>query len=313
MDQKKYESLFRKIIKQKHGMEINFEAIEENVKYLRLGGTLRYQDLEIMADEKYWPFKKYWMWPQIEQIGEKLKETDGMFTNLPADEEEIIGKLDAIFKNIALVSIVLRFVRPRYYAIYSRPPLKILNIERGSNDVEEYMNYLNKLRMLKKSFRVFRTADMDMIVWALVQSEDTQMVDFIDLLAKKMPALISPKDLIKNLSNEPLKIAEIYFDVGDYETAGMWAGRSFEQFLNDECYRVRGYISKWKEDGLLSMVEFLSNSEEYWYKKDTLHKLRKLRNRAIHIDNPLSQKETKDFIDVLKEYIKSEMGKIHPL
>jgi len=307
LDQNKYECLFQKIIKQKHGMDVNFEAIEENVKHLRDGGCLKYQDLEIMADEKYWPFKKYWMWPQTEQIGEKLKETEGFFSDLPVSEEEIIRKLDAIFKNLSLVSIILRFIRPKYYAIYSRPPLKILNIERGENDVDEYMNYLSNLRTLQESLHVFRTADMDMIVWALVQSEDSNVDNFIDHLAEEIPPKISPVDLIKSLSSKPIKIAEIYFDVGDYKTGGMWAGRAFEQFLKDECYRVRGYVPNWGENALFRRVELLSDSEAYWYRKDILHKLRKFRNRAFHPENPLTELETKEFIEILKEYIKLKM------
>jgi len=140
MDARKYEKLFKQVIKKKHGMEIDFETIESCVKHLREGEALSYCDLEIIADDSCWPFSKYWMWPSKEQIEDKLKNTAGWFTKLPNGEEKIIGNLCEIFRNIALVSIILRFACPKHYVIYSRQPLKILRIERGAYDVEEYLN-----------------------------------------------------------------------------------------------------------------------------------------------------------------------------
>ena len=160
MDSIIFGDLFREIIRKKHGMETNFEKIESKLDHLRRENSLSYSDLEIIADESCWPFNQYWMWPSKEQIEEKLKETSGWFKNLPNDEEKVIGGLDGIFKNIALISIILRFVHPNLYAVYSRPPLRILRIERGFNDVEEYLNYVYLLRLLKHSFGVTKTADV---------------------------------------------------------------------------------------------------------------------------------------------------------
>ncbi|MBC7362508.1 MAG: hypothetical protein H5U06_09555 [Candidatus Aminicenantes bacterium] len=114
------------------------------------------------------------MWPCREQIEARLSETKGKFANLFAHgkrddgfenrEKELCGLLLDIFKNLALVSIVLRFVWPEHYAIYSRPNLWILRVPRGSSDIEEFMNYIRVMRTLKSTFRVKRTADVDMIV-----------------------------------------------------------------------------------------------------------------------------------------------------
>lgn len=145
---------------------------------MREGEPLSYCDLEIIADDSCWPSSKYWMWPSREVIEDKLERTAGWFADIPNDEEEIIKNLCEIFRNIALVSIVLRFVCPKHYVIYSRPPLKILRIERGANDVEEYLNYVGEMRLLRRSFKVAKTADVDMIVWTIAQEKGQHLRNF---------------------------------------------------------------------------------------------------------------------------------------
>jgi len=49
MDKIKYKILFDQIIQIKHGMQIDFEKVEANLKHLREGGSLAYIDLENIA------------------------------------------------------------------------------------------------------------------------------------------------------------------------------------------------------------------------------------------------------------------------
>jgi hypothetical protein len=310
MDKKRYKALFRKLINIKHGMEVDFYSIEQKLKHLREGGPLTYDDLEIIADDKCWPFNEYWMWPSKEQIEEKLKITDGLFVDLPNKEEEALSKLLYIFKNLSLVSIILRFVRPRYYAIYSRPPLYLLRIERGKDDIEEYINYVNELRLLRKSFGEFRTAEADMIVWAIAEEtrrdkksyEGKKIFDeFIKLLAEVLPENLTIEELISHHAQNPLKIAEVYYERRQFKTAGMWAGRAFEKHVKNKCDDLGARTYRYESDQLFNMVENICDEEDNWFNKDVLHKLRKLRNKAMHVDRPYSQIDAKYAINELKK------------
>ena len=277
MDQKKYESLFKKIVRQKHGMDVDFEKIEERLHNLKKGDPLTYDDLLIICDDSCWPFSKYWMWPSREQIEEKLIQTKGWFKDLndnPDIEAKIIGELDEIFKNIALVSIILRFVFPKRYAIYSRPALKILRIERGSNDVEEYLNYIDVLRPLRRSFGVSKTADLDIIVWTIAQEKGEYARRLKKLLAERLPANLKPGELINLLSTSPLKIAECYFEQGDWKAAGFYAACVFE--------KIR---------------------DELWVDKGTSLDLRDLRNRVIHETERFTKTDARNFIETLKNIV----------
>lgn len=298
----------------KHGMDIDFYSIEEKLKHLREGGPLTYEDLEVIANDNCWPFNRYWMWPCREQIEDKLKATDGVFVGLPNNERKALGLLLDIFKNISLVSIILRFIYPQYYAIYSRPPLYLMRIERGVDDIEEYMNYIDELKIIRKSFDEFRIAETDMIIWAIAQETskykksylgEKTLKEFIALLAEVLPENLTIEELVNHHSRDPMKISEIFYKRRDFKTAGMWAGRAFEKYLKNKCDYLRINTYQYKGDGLFQSVNALCDNEDFWYKKDQLHKLRKLRNKAMHIDKPYSQLDAKTAIEDLKELMGS--------
>jgi hypothetical protein len=305
MNQIKYEKLFKEIIRNKHGMEVDFEKIESKLSHLIEGMPLTYADLEIIGDDSCWPFSKYWVWPSKDQIEEDLPKTKGWFKNLPIREEEIISNLCAIFRNISLVSIILRFVHPLHYAIYSRPPLKILRIERGINDTAEYINYLQVMRTLRKSFGVSKTADVDIIVWATAYGKGEHLQTLKKLLADRLPENLAPGEIITYLSSDPLKIAELYLVFNDHETAGHWAAIAFEKFLRDQCYIIFGYIPTGGNGEIKTMVDSLCKKEAFINKGVMMHRLRTLRNNAAHISKKLTKDEAKYFLEKLKSLITS--------
>jgi len=297
VDQIEYEKLFKDIIRIKHKMVIDFEKIETRLNHLREGSALTYEDLEIIGDDSCWPFSNYWMWPPRERIEQGLAQTPGWFVDLPIKEEEIIKGLDAIFKNIALVSIILRFVHPIHYAIYSRPPLKILRIERGINDVTEYSNYLQVMRALRKSFGVSRTADVDTIVWATAFAKGEYLTRLKKILAEKLPESLTLGEVISLLDQNPLKVAGLYLKRGEHETAGFWTAIAFEKILNSECYKCQNWNFVRKENEIQHKVEFLSKTAKYRSKFSFLENLRRLRNKAIHSTDKFTKDDARTFFE----------------
>lgn len=309
MDAKKYQQLFKEITKTRYGVDINFQKIEEGLSHVRNGGALEYEDLELIADEKLWPFKRFWMWPSREQIENDLGKTEGKLINPfssgdhEAREKEILSLLLGIFKNLALVSIILRFVWPEYYAIYSRPNLWILRTERGASDIEEYKNYIKVMRILKETFRVERTADVDMIIYA-ISKKCEEHKEFIKFLADHLPGSLKIREVISYLSNDPLNVAEIFYQQNDYKTAGFWASQAFEILLYREYKRVVKIPRRNKDKGELEdIIDQLCEYEEYYGRGDFLHELRRLRNRAIHPDKPFNKEDAKKLIDGVRRFM----------
>ena len=241
------------------------------------------------------------MWPAKEQIQDKLEETKEKFIDPVRNEErerELIRCLLAIFRNLSLVSIVMRFVWPEYYAIYSRPNLKVLRVERGANNEEEYMNYIRVLRLLKRSFGVEMVADVDIIVWAIAKREETH-AEFFRILAEQLPENLTPGELILSLHDNPLKVAQVYLRKGDYKTSSFWASQAFEIYLKDEYRRLIGYPIRRdpKKGELEDIIDQLSKTPEYDGWRDYLPSLRWRRNKAIHPDDEFTKVDGEALID----------------
>lgn len=299
MDSSDYKRLFKLIAKTESGGEQNLEEIERRLEHLRRGAALTYEDLEIIADPECWPFSKYWMWPHRSQIERYLPNTAGWFKELPNNESRIIGALNKIFKNIALVSIILRFARPDLYAIYSRPVLEILRIARGKNDVEEYLNYVKEMQLLRNSFSVDKTADVDKIVWAISRLRGTYRAELKKILAKYLPENLSPEELVVYFSHAPLKIAKVYLKHKDHTTAGFWAAKAFENFLEDEC-RNNGILVPEQPNKRSVMIKELCERTHLWrnpQNRNLLYDTKALRNKIVPGTKLFTRKDVKQFID----------------
>lgn len=301
----KYHDLFNRIVSVKYGRPIDFAAIERKVRHLRDGDAIRYEDLETIAREDLWPFKKYWMWPAREQIEDKLENSWGWIIDPCAawdEEEDMIGRLLDLFKHISLMSILLRFVWPEHYAIYSRAELQLLQIERGHSDTQEYMNLVTEMRALRLGFGLERTADVDMIVWVCTQREEARE-ELCGHLKLRMPGELSPMDVIEGSRSDPLKMAEIYLE-NDIFAAGYWASRAFERLLREECSRLLGYIPKdeTRQHGDLEfMIRCLCEDGDHRRHEKLLFDLKKLRNEAIHEERPFNKKTARLLIEGVRE------------
>lgn len=282
-----FKELFNKAVLENFGVHENIEIIEERVAHLRTSTAITYEDLEKIADDNLWPFSSFWAWPSREKIEDKLEETGQILSKLKEDlesnEKNILFKLNKIFKNISLVSILLRFVFPGYYGIYSPPVLHISGAERGKNEVEDYINYLDVLRRIldiyevREIYRVERVADVDMLLLAIsklggnylkefnalytksYQPAQTYLIEISDEFCKSM--IRSDKttkgrvlEALIRLSKEP------YVGIGDtlkplqHEHKGKWRYR-----IGD--FRLI-YLPK-KEDNVIILLDFGSRSDIY--------------------------------------------------
>jgi len=189
-----FKELFNKAVLENFGVHENIEIIEKRVVHLRTGTAITYEDLEKIADDSLWPFSSFWAWPSSEKIEGKLEETGQLLSKLKEDlevnEKNILFKLNKIFKNISLVSILLRFVFPEYYGIYSPPVLHISGADRGKDEVEDYMNYLDVLRRIlgiyeiRERYKVIRVADVDMLLLSISKLGGNYLKEFNALFTK---------------------------------------------------------------------------------------------------------------------------------
>jgi hypothetical protein len=159
---------FPAICRKKYGMTFDLTAVESKVERLRRKTELTYHDLSYFEAPEHWWFKRFWVFPPESSVGPALKGIKFDFWNLSSENEsELIRQLLYVFKSIELVSIILRFIRPENYAIFSSPAQRLLDIRRGRDPVETYINYLHDLREILTHYGFRRIADVDMALWVL--------------------------------------------------------------------------------------------------------------------------------------------------
>jgi hypothetical protein len=159
---------FPAVCRMKYGAEFDLATVEEKVRHLRCRTPLTYDQLRYFESPEHWWFQRYWVFPPRERLEPALEKETFDFWNLsPGNEAETVRRLLYIFKSIELVSIILRFIRPEQYAIYSSPIQHMLDIRHGRDPVESYSRYLADLRRIREHYGFARVADADMALWVL--------------------------------------------------------------------------------------------------------------------------------------------------
>lgn len=167
---------FEEVSRSKYdGKSFDLESIERDVSTLRTKRRLRVSDLEPFRKKEHWWFERYWVLPSSTDVDPHLCDKTFDFHQLSKKNEgtqkerTVINDLLSAFRSIELVSIILRFIRPESFGILSPPVERVLDVRRGSDAVETYMNYLRDLRKIRDHHceRLPRAADADKALWVL--------------------------------------------------------------------------------------------------------------------------------------------------
>lgn len=207
---------FDEVFYNKFGRSLKFEKLE--VVFSGLKGKARplsYKKIKSLVNKKYWIFDDYWMIPGWWKSRKGLKLTKGLFENLPDNEKQAISVLFDIFKNIEVVSIILRFVDPQNFGIISPPVRYALRQAAKETYVEEYLDYLKTLRSYSREYGFERIADADMALWALMEncvipgdSSCDNFKKFQEKMVEVEEERIKKSLLFKELEDEILLVAE---------------------------------------------------------------------------------------------------------
>ncbi len=163
-------ALFPETMQARHGWRPDYAALERELEPVRLGiREFSYHDLETIQNGHFWDFRQFWRFPRESDIEQEIDfvAMSRLLPRLPLDEEQAIARLHAALKYIENVSVVLRFIHPAHYGIISPPVEKLLEVRRGRNEVETYLNYLRDLRDVRSQHDLPRAADADMALWVL--------------------------------------------------------------------------------------------------------------------------------------------------
>jgi hypothetical protein len=261
--------LFPEATRYLFGKEQSLEKIENLLSPVKDGKeSFSMKHLLIIEDKdkKFWHFSHWGSFPhfddnQFYEISKILK--------IRKHKKECITQLYKFFKNIEHVSVILRFIDPDNYGIFTPPVEKILETKRSYNPIQTYLNYLDDLETIRKSCSNFpRIADIDVAIWVLsnlVRKERSGLIkDYIEKWApehyyKIKDFLLRPNSLIKKLKvintpddiweEEPLDKARMLFEK-DLFAAGLIAGNIIKIKLPTICQNLDIKITYLKNGNL---------------------------------------------------------------
>jgi hypothetical protein len=292
-------SAFSEVSEKKYGRPFNFRAIEISVGHLRGKKPLTYTDLQYFESSEHWWFKDYWAFPPQDRIVSALKDRRFNFWQLPKKETQTLLDLLDAFKSIELVSIILRFVRPEHYGIISPPVERVLDVRRGSDAGETYLNYTGDLRNIRKAYSLPRVADVDMALWVLhercfgtLQDSEIKGLYFNDLFMLRLRA----KNLVGPLSQlSHSQLAQALENVHP-DLAGLIACYRFEILIREIAQKLK-VVELGSRLKLSEVIDRLANTGKIdSLRKGTWTRLYQIRNGYFHEDREPNDKQRADLI-----------------
>jgi len=229
-----------------YGKTYDFAKIEEGLLSVRAGREcLRPEHvLDIFNDDKT-PFAKYWPRPNKDDLN-KIAASP-LFLNLspqqsPGERSALVGRLLAVFYDIGVISIILRFVNPDRFGVISPPVFHLLQVT-GVSTPDFYLAYCDELDKWKLHFRLKSVAEAEM---AILMLAETIKGEYGEAEAKRAKAEFEQDVWVQRqrvahaagptLRFAPLHVAKILVNENP-KLAGMIAGEEYERRLRFASWR----------------------------------------------------------------------------
>lgn len=264
------------------------------------------KDVLALFDPDVTPFARYWGMPNEKAVDVALHKTRMMLCPIGPDPRDLVKKLLAVFYNTGIASILLRFIHPKRFGIFSTPVVNLLQVH-GDNAVELYIALCDELKVWQDHYGLASVGETETALWtygqvakAGVQSAEAvkarQEFD-ADLWVqrRRVSRVVGP--FLKNYG--PLELARI-LEEEDPKLAGMIAGEEYERLLR--CAAKRFYPrTKLEKSWAEPLIEHLA-MDKYILpeQRAELHGVWKTRNDSVHAGQSPSPEQVEHMIDLIE-------------
>ncbi len=293
-DLPKYLELFPKVCLKKFNREYDFPRLEKEFDHLRRGArALVARDVLKIFDPKATPFdQRYWRKPNAKELDEALKNRNLMLAPIPDDPRKLVRALLSVFHDIGTTSLVLRFVHPDRFGIFSTPIVNLLQVH-GTNTADLYFAYCNELRVWKEHFGMKTVAETEMALWTYQQlateseragRREIQRGFDEDVWIQRRRTAHAVTPFIAQRG--PLELARILAEAHP-NLAAMIAGVEYERLLRCAA-RKFGYGTKKDRISVEMLINQLAGDGHVSLEDATqLRAIWSVRNQAVHPDDLL--------------------------
>jgi hypothetical protein len=164
-----YVARFDELSGKKFGRSYDFAALEAYFREHATGKRhLTAKDVGKLFNPENTPFAKYWPRPHAKGLDELLGQQRVYIGPISDDASTLVQRLLAVFHNIGTVSLVLRFVHPSRFGIFSTPVIHLLQVMR-SGTVELYLSYCDELARWGRHFGLVSVAQTETALWTFAE------------------------------------------------------------------------------------------------------------------------------------------------
>ncbi len=305
-DLKYYLDKFPEVCRQKFGRTYSFRALEKKFEPLCTGNRwLAAKDVLNIFDPTATPFGRYWPRPNEKELDNVLKKARLVLGPPPTDPRPLVRRALDVLQSAGIVSLVLRFVHPDRFGVFSTPIMNLLQVHRPRT-IDLYLAYCDELRAWKEHFRLESVAETESALWAyhemaagdLSEGSSTPLEFSTDVWIQRRRVAQVLRPFLRNYG--PLELARILVEE-EPKLAGKIAGEEYERLLRvaarELCggmnLNVRGAIEilfdRMAADGNISIED-----------KAQLDKAWRVRNAAVHAGRPPDPEQVENMIDTIE-------------
>ena len=303
-----YFDQFPDVCRRKFGRAYAFRALEKKFEPLCTGNRwLAAKDVLNIFDPTATPFGRYWPRPNERELDHELKKARLVLGPVPNDPRELVRRAMDVLHSTGIVSLVLRFVHPDRFGVFSTPIMNLLQVHRPRT-LDLYIAYCDELRAWKDRFHLESVADTESALWTYhelvageAQANGTSSAHAafdadIWIQRRRVAQVLRP--FLRNYG--PLELARILVEE-EPKLAGKIAGEEYERLLRvaarELCggmnLNVRGaseiLFDRLAEDGYISLED-----------KAQLDKAWRIRNAAVHAGRPPDPEQVDNMIDTIE-------------
>ena len=307
-DLRSYLDRFPEVCRKKFGRTYSFQSLEKKFEQLRSGKRwLVAKDVLNIFDTAQTAFARYWPRPMERELDQTLKKAHLMLGPLPADAHGLVQRLLGIFQNIGIVSLVLRFVHPDRFAVFSTPIMNLLQVYRPRT-VDVYLAYCDELGVWKEHFKLPSVASTETALWTYheltieeMAASDTVSVrtafDADIWIQRRRVAQVLRPFLDKY---GPLELARILV-YEDPSLAGMIAGVEYERLLRFAARRLCGGLRLYVKGATEILFDrLLEGGHISLGDRALLRRAWSARCAAVHPENTPTSEEVENMIDIIE-------------
>lgn len=299
---------FDQVCQQKFGRTYDLTALETYFRDHATGKRhLTAKDVGKLFNPENTPYGKYWPRPHMKTLDETLRENRTYLSLSGTDPKSLVQSLLSVFHNIGTASLLLRFVHPQQFGIFSTPVINLLLVTRPAT-IDLYLAYCDELVIWRDHFKMASAAQTETALWAFAESiklaeSDAGAASFkrafdedMWIQRERVAQVIRP--FFRRYGR--LQLARVLLDE-DCILSGKIAAEEYERLLNCASLHLHKKPLPSQKGAAPSLVqEMVDKGYIRLEDKTDLDRIWETRNEVVH---PLGKRPEREEVDVMIDYI----------